>query len=101
MQCVVVGVGGDGEGCPSEEGFLISAHQHRSFSTGGRVVQEHRDTPAGGRQSRQSEGDGIEQQQLEDTQTGGDRKPYPDPAQHHFLSAVGLNPLSISNRETT
>lgn len=70
MQRVVVGVGGDGEGCPSEEGFLISAHQHRSFSTGGRVVQEHRDTPAGGRQSRQSEGDGIEQQQLEDTQTG-------------------------------
>lgn len=37
------------------EGLLIKAHQGRSVSTGGRVVQEHRDAPAAVRRSRQAE----------------------------------------------
>lgn len=53
-------------GCLAEEGLLIKAHQDRSVSTGGRVVQEHRDTPGAVRRSRQSEGDRIELRQLDE-----------------------------------
>lgn len=38
-----------GARCRAEELFLIKAHQGCSFSTGGRVGQEHRGTPAAGR----------------------------------------------------
>lgn len=39
--------------------LLIKAHQGRSFSTGGRVVQQHRDTPAQ-RHGAQTVGEGGE-----------------------------------------
>lgn len=49
------------------EGVLVKAHQGRSVSTGGRVVQEHRGAPAAVRRSWQAEGAGTELQPLNDT----------------------------------
>ncbi|KAK5614110.1 hypothetical protein CRENBAI_010093 [Crenichthys baileyi] len=73
-----LGVGGRCKGgarCLSEEAPLIKA-----FSTGGRVLQEHRDAPAGWR-------DGIEQQ-LEDTlgarHREGERNPQQDSGKHYL-----------------
>lgn len=61
--------------CLSEEAPLIKV-----FSTGGRVLQEHRDAPAGWR-------DGIAQQ-LEDTLADrhreGERNPQQDSATQHL-----------------
>ncbi|MEQ2232129.1 hypothetical protein ILYODFUR_008055 [Ilyodon furcidens] len=71
----VSALGARGKRCLSEEAPLIKA-----FSTGGRVLQEHRDAPAGWR-------DGIEQQlepALGARHREGERNPQQDSAKHYL-----------------
>lgn len=81
-----------GWGCAQlgwREGLLIKAHQGRSVSTGGRVVQEHRDAPAAVRRSRANWDVAAAAEWAGDAERG---KPLPSPADRSALLGASSLP---------